>query len=325
MAAAIQGANLLSAEDLPTLWKAEAELEQVPTGVNPSPCAFQWPNAWYARSPEAWMARKTTPIPGVVAYRPETRTILGVRVDLPLKAIDYPLSLEERSQAPWLWQVQRAVAILEQHAHKIFAQADRYPEMAEVALSWRTEDFYERKVRLSSIVNGARNAGWIEAMMRLALLDGDGAADVYVYAVHGRHLQDLVHAAQVVILQQTKDKKIAAGVADRVAEMSRELDSLPREAQPRPTAISILEIARWAADQGLEMSTRYSFAAQVCKAVGDPTCQSALRSDGPSSDKAPSLAKFEVWFARARIVLDERAAAEKPKLVQLAAELHQRL
>jgi hypothetical protein len=94
MAAALRGGSLFSANDLPKLWKAYAELEMISVGVNPSPCEFVWPNAWHARSPQAWAERKRRPIPGVVADKMETRTVLGIRVDLPLNAMDYPLNIQ---------------------------------------------------------------------------------------------------------------------------------------------------------------------------------------------------------------------------------------
>lgn len=334
--AATQGASLLSAEFLPTLWKAAADLELVPTGVNPSPCLFASPNAFYARSPEAWRSRKEKPIPGVVAYRAETRTIFGVRINLPLEAIDYPLDLQERKKSPWYWQVQRAVALLRRGASQVFNTTDRYPEMAEVALRWRPTDFYERQIRLNNLVAGFRvGPAWVETMTKLALQDARGAdysnlelqtviswLDVHMAQEQWR---DLVHVAQIVILQQAKDERVAAGVASLVAKMSRSVDSLPARAQAQPTATSIRAIAKWTADQGLEVSTRYQFAVQVCEAVRDPTCESALRPGGTSSEKATSLARFEAWFAKQRLSLDERVATERPKLMQLAAQIHQRL
>jgi hypothetical protein len=280
ISAAAQGAALLSAEFLPTLWKADAGLGLVPTGVNPSPCLFVWPNAFYARSPEAWQHRSERPIPGVVASTAETRTILGVRINLPQQAIDYPLNLQESEKAPWHWQVQRAVTLLDRGASQIFSTVSRYQELAEVALKWRPTDFYERQVRLQNLVAGPRgDPAWVQALTMLALQDAPATnyADLEVQGVVNSldvHMvpdsSDLVHVAQIVILQQTKDERMAGAVASRVAEMSRILVSLPARAEDQPTATSILAIARWAADRGLDLSSRYQFSSQVCRAVRDP-------------------------------------------------------
>jgi hypothetical protein len=51
IAAPVQGGSLVTADELPKLWKAFAELEVIPTGVNPSPCEFVT-NAWAARRGE---------------------------------------------------------------------------------------------------------------------------------------------------------------------------------------------------------------------------------------------------------------------------------
>src|ERR1700680_4186099 len=161
MAAALQGSSLISAQGLPRLWKAYAEFQVLPAGVNPSPCEFVWPNAFAARSPQAWLARKKQPIPGVVAAKPETRTILGFRVDLPDKAVDYPLDLQGRNHTPWLWQMQRALKALANRVQQYYSQADRYPRMAEVALRWQPANFYEKQIRAQNLALGPRNSFWV--------------------------------------------------------------------------------------------------------------------------------------------------------------------
>jgi hypothetical protein len=71
MAAAFRGSNLISAQEIPKLWKAYAELQQLPTGVSSSPCKFVWGDARFTGSPaEAWLARKTQQFPYVVTSKP---------------------------------------------------------------------------------------------------------------------------------------------------------------------------------------------------------------------------------------------------------------
>ena len=207
--------------------------------------------------------------------------------------------------------------------------------MAEAALKWQPTDFYQRRVRLQNLVDGIFNASpaWVEAMVRLALLDGlpsyenlevQGiitSLDVHMVPRY----RDLVHAAQIVILQRAKDARVALGIAFRVAEMSRMVDSLPMQAQLRPSATSILAIANWTRNQQLEISMRCDFAVQVCKALSDPMCEAAFRPKATSSESAESLAHFDAWLAKQRLDLERRAVAEMPKFTQLTSEIHQRL
>jgi hypothetical protein len=223
IAAALQGARRIPAEELPNLWKAYAELEVLPTGVNPSPCEFVWPNAWAARSPETWALRRTKPIPGVVSINPEPRTILGFRVDRPLKAVDYPLDVRGRNNTPWLWQLQRAITILADSVQHVYSQPDRYPELAEVALRWHSANFYEQRIRLQYLNGGPRNPVWFETMIKLALQGEDGAGSLNVYGGYTTHIKDLAHTAQIVILQEASDAHVALEAADGVAGMARRL------------------------------------------------------------------------------------------------------
>jgi hypothetical protein len=323
MAAALQGVTLLTAKDLPTLWKAEAELEVLPKGVYPSPCEFIWPHA-ESRGGD-WFNGKFLPSSGGLPKQPQSVTVLGVHMDLPPQPVDYPLDEDARSKAPWLWQVARAIAIMEQGEREIFAQPGRYPEMAEVALSWQPANFYERQIRelnMVQVVEGLRNAYFIEAMVRLCLQGGGGLPQLVVSAVPTLHLKALAHAAQIVVLQQTHDEHIALGAAAAVAEMSRRIVSLPVDAQARPTGTSILAIARWAVDPDLDPSIRYLFATELCDATVEPDCKRWLDLD-QASKKGKRLFRFEAWLTAERPRLIENAAKERSALVKLAAEIHQ--
>jgi hypothetical protein len=70
-------------------------------------------------------------------------------------------------------------------------------------------------------------------------------------------------------------------------------------------------------NRDLEASTRDLFAWELCRAMDQPACQASLRSG--------SVAGLETWFAAERPRLEQQAAAEGPKLRELAAELHQRI
>ncbi len=258
MAAAYQGGGLIPASQLVRLWKASAEFEVLPTGVNPSPCAFI-ANAWAARSLEAWLMRKKRCVYLACQTKPETRNVVGYEVRLPETAIDYPLDVESRNGTPWLWQMARALGTLQANVQKYYAHPDRYAQMAEVALRWRPEDFYERQVRARALGQGPRNATWVRALMKLALDDDAStfaaslpspAMFLYAYGNDSLHLQELMHVAHIAVIQQASNWRTAAGSAAQLAEMKKRTPGGTNLSWfgwgPLRSATSIMAIAQWA-------------------------------------------------------------------------------
>ncbi|HYL73221.1 MAG TPA: hypothetical protein VEU96_03395 [Bryobacteraceae bacterium] len=324
IAAAFQGSSLISAQEIPRLWRAYVEFGALPAGVNPSPCIFRSDASWYPPSKEWWLLRNTRPPQGVVAAQPETRTILGFTVNLPTKAADYPLDLEHRNGTPWIWQMQRALDALVKGVRQYYAQPDRYPKMAEVALQWQPANFYEQRVRAESLIRGPRNLVWIETLTRLALQDGNGVDDLYVYGGDSYRFEKLVHTAQVVILQQTLDKGVAARTTFQVVQMARLKPSWPFEWKPLRTGTSMLAIVKWATNRELDDWTRYyCFAAPICRMLDQPPFEPDERLDPGSLQVQHSLAKFEAWVTREQPRLEQEAAKERKMLTDLAMELHQ--
>jgi hypothetical protein len=102
MMAAQYGAGATSVERLPTLWKAAAQLRSVPVGVYPSPCYFLR-SAQYG--PRDWAARRdrSRGSLGATVSAPQSLLIAGRTIALPVEAVDYPVTLDARASAPWLW------------------------------------------------------------------------------------------------------------------------------------------------------------------------------------------------------------------------------
>ena len=91
--AAKRGDSILSPEDLPLLSNAMVEIETVPKGVDPPPCSDM--------AAIGQLPREQT-----------TRMVLGHEIQLPTKNIALPITAEERDHSPWLWQMERALAII---------------------------------------------------------------------------------------------------------------------------------------------------------------------------------------------------------------------
>jgi hypothetical protein len=328
MAAAYQGGGLVPAEQLPRLWKASAEFEVLPTGVNPSPCKFI-ANQWAARGPEAWLMRKTHCVYLACQTKPETRNVLGYEVHLPETAIDYPLDLESRNGAPWLWQMARALSALEENVQKYYAHPDRYAQMTEVALRWHSDNYYERRVRAQALEQGPRNATWVRALMKLALDEGANTSlpspptFLYAYGNDSLHLEELIHVAHIVIIQQASDWSTAAGSAAQLVEMKKKTlggTSLSWFGWgPLRSASSIMAIAQWAMNPGLSVEQRYTFAHSILEIIDDPSFKPNPTAN--SQEQAEAVLHVEQWLYSNQVWLEPRVASEIDGLAAVAAEL----
>ena len=329
MGAAYQGGGLIPAEQLVRLWKVSAEFEVLPTGVNPSPCEFIG-SAWAARSPDVWMTRKPRGVGGTFSPKPETRNLLGFEIQMPEKSIDYPLDIESRNGAPWLWQMARALRALEENVRKYYAHPDRYAQMTEVALCWHPDDYHESLVRARALGQGPRNVSWVRALMRLALDERAGtavlpspAASLYAYGNDSLHLEELIHVAHIAIVQQTSDWRTAAGSAAQLAEMKKKTSGGTSLSWfgwgPLRSATSIMAIAQWAMNPSLSVEQRYSFAHSILEIIDDPPFKPNATAN--SQEQAEAVFHVEQWLYPNQVWLEPRVASEIDGLAAVAAEL----
>ena len=321
MAAAYQGGGRVSPEQLPRLWKAYAEFEVLPSGVVPMPCEFI-DNAWGARGPAVWAMRNRVPVQGTVSLSPESRNLLGFEVRLPQKAIDYPLDVDSRGNAPWVWQVSRALSVLVAKVRQYYADPDRYGSMTEVALRWHPNNFYERRVRNDALAFGPRNVEWIRTQLKLALDERVGAEVLYAWGKDSFHLEELMHVAHIAILERTDDPD-AAKTSSRLLGGMAKMQDMPGFAwKPLRTATSILAVARWAATRDMPVNDRYYLLGDsICQMVPEPPFKPNFQLPANGSEEVEALVAFEKWFARERTGLKQEAANEIAHLNDLAAEL----
>jgi hypothetical protein len=334
MMAAQNGAAATSVEHLPTLWKAAAELAAVPVGVYPAPCYFLR-SAQYG--PREWLRRRDRSFGslGATVSTPASRHVAGRTVDLPLEAVDYPVTLDARAGAPWLWQMRRAFDLLMPGVRKYFAAPDRYRAMAEAAWNWQPSDSYESHERLEALRTGPRNKDWVEIVVRLALDRQVGNAsvllDLYVWGNDPYHFEELVHAAQIAILQQTNRQPVAFDAAYQAERMATtKYASFSSVLKPIRTATATLAIAYWATNPRVKERDRYGFASKVCRMVDDPPFRPnpAIENSATgefATEMISSLAAFEVWLGGARARLERQAETERARWNAIAAEFGQRI
>lgn len=320
MAAAHLGGDRVPPGQLLRLWKAYAEFEVLPTGVNPPPCEFIG-NAWGARSPSVWAMRKTVPVPGTVSGKPESRTLLGFETRLPEKAIDYPLNVADRNPTPWVWQMSRALTELERNVRQYYAHPDRYVRMTEAALQWHPDNFYERRVRTRALTQGPRNASWVRTQLKLALDEGIAAGVLNTSGDDNLHLEELIHVAHIAILQQSSDWRVAAGSAALLAEMKKKTGTTLPWFGPEPlrSATSVMAMAQWAMNASLSVEQRYTFARAILDIVDDPSFKPNPTAD--SKEQAGAVRNAENWLYTGQVWLEPRVAREIDGLDAVAAEL----
>ncbi len=334
MVAARQGGGLVGLERLPELWKAQADLDRPSVPWIGSPCAFLFSANL---TPLKWVTRHSAYVSTV---KPQSILFMGQQFAQP---IEYPVTQADRDNAPWLWQMEQMLPVLMNAVATYYAQPDRYPAMAGVAWNWRTSDWWEARVREGALCRGPRNVAWLENIVRLALEHNPaeaapGAApnptetgaypvtDLYVGGNDSYHFEELVHAAQIVILQRTNRRDVATQAAFQIAQLATWKDSLGPDSPLKPlqTATSILALARWAANRKIDAWGRYiTYAGAICQMVNDPPYRPNPQAHESTGQMADALGAFDVWFSKQRPQLERAAAAERSHLNALAAELHQ--
>lgn len=258
--------------------------------------------------------------------------MLGYEVRLPETAIDYPLDLESRNGAPWLWQMARALGALQGSVQKHYAHPDRYAQMVEVALRWRPADYNERQVRVRALEHGPRNAAWVRALMKLALDESAGALasslpsptmSLYAYGNDTLHFQELLHVAHIAIIQQASDWRAAAGSAAQLAEMKKRTPGQTSLSWfgwgPLRSATSIMAMAQWAMNPSLSVDQRYSFAHAILEIVDDPSYKP--KPAASSQERAEAVLHVEDWLYPNQVWLEPRVGSEIDGLAAVAAEL----
>ena len=331
LVAATHGHTIAPAQ-LPALWTAVAAFEHLPTGVYPSPCAYNGSSSQPGFNPSNWPDRAKWAF-GAKAWRVEQREVLGRRVDLPTTAIDYPLTTADRERAPWLWQMNHVLPILMESVQARYASPSQYRALKEVAFAWKPTDYYEasvrnRALRVDSRI-GPRNADWVDAVVRLALenpsapyndLDRYGISDLYVCCEDTYDLEQIVHVAHIVILQNTKRPDVAVDAALGLTKLATmKASSYNRELKPLQTATAMMAISRWAVDPQVAPSSRYLwFAGAISQMVPDPPFvldREVFNTRRDVLDRSPevasALAAFEAWWAGRQSQFEQQAAKER--------------
>jgi hypothetical protein len=303
--AANEGGPVIMPEQLPVVLQTAAEARSRNTGVHDSPCEYL-PFHGMHRTID-WSTRSST-------------------------SIDYPVTREQRDHAPVPWQMQQVLPVLLRSMGSYYSShPDRYPLLSEAAWKWHPHNFEEASVRSDVLLRGPRNAALVENIVRLALDDkfpdkaAGAAADLYVYGNDDSHFEELVHAAQIIILQRAKAERVVSEAAFWTRRLATDKYGSYGAGQLKNirSATAILALSRWALDRHVNSWTRYiSYAGEICSMVADPPYHPEQNMHGKENELAAALSDFEFWFAKQKERLEKEAAAEHDHWSAVAAELH---
>jgi hypothetical protein len=323
---ATRAAALIGPEELPALWKASAALQETQV-VGPYPCYYILSSNL---TPRDWITRSNR-LPVRASTAPKTFFVFSREVEFPTSLSDYPVTLDDRNQAPWLWQLSRAFPILMRSVESRYSAPDLYPLLGETAWAWQPSNDFEKRTRANALAAGPKNALWVETLVRLIREDPVNygfttkLSDFTLFTPY--HTEELLYAANMFLLAKTDDERIATESAFQLHRFHENRSDtnfgFPVTVKALKTATAILEVSRWATNPSLNLFNRYAaFAVAVCK-MADPApfdCSKTLAPQSP--ELIGAMNKFEQWLETQRKPLQKKAEAERPWLDSLLRELH---
>jgi hypothetical protein len=258
--------------------------------------------------------------------------VFGHEVPRPASLLDYPATLDDRNRAPWVWQLSQALPILMRSVEVRYSAPELYPRLVETAFAWQPSNDFEKRTRAAALAVGPKNALWAETVVRLILTEPlaygltNDLGDFTYYVPY--HTEELLYAANMVLLAKTANEQVAALVAFKLerfrkARAGAGFGGLPVTVKDLKTATAILEVSRWATNPALNLYSRYySFALPVCKMVDPAPFDCSKTLDPQSPELIGIMNKFEQWLATQREPLLKKAEVERPWLDSLLQELH---
>ena len=263
--------------------------------------------------------------------------ILGHEIKLPKTIVSFPVTGEERDHSPWLWQMEKVLAILFDKSNMYYGDI-RYPARVHAAWKWPIASSSNRdsnqvewnkvSIRTRALTEGApHDILLFQTILKLALNDNNyvsQSAPVQDLDSWGpdHHLEELAQAAQIIVLRKTLWRDVAVETAFEAASAARYKGDTMPHAKLVKTATAILAIGRWAMDRSFNSWDRYyGFVKPICMIAEDAPCSSDHLRDPNDPRLAERLRTFEAWFEMKKPALEQKAEAESPYLRSLAKEL----
>jgi hypothetical protein len=239
----------------------------------------------------------------------------------------YPTNPTQRTSAPFDWQLQHALDVLDREVKAYYADPARNPALLRAMEALHPADTYEVAYRLEALVTGPRDIALLRRLIRATL--------AYPITPHAPILRTLtasatdtagfleqLHAAQLVLLAQTQNPGLASDIASSVFHLASPSSVNQPELKPVRTATSVLALARWVQRPDLSPETRSVLLKKFASMVDRFPLRWDANAQPDDKEIVEILAMFDNWLASHRANLDDEAAAERPHLEELLAELN---
>ena len=312
-AAAVQGRGSIPVEWVPRLWRAIGELR-----------SEQQRHRWGLKSHPLSAAMN---LPSSI--EPERqRRIFGHGWSVPDRPIEYPLTREEREQAPWPWQVQVALGDLysglipntyapleRDKAEAYLAAVLTMPCTTDEEAQWFVEATQSSShFKTPAIMAALRNIGVNPA------LPGAAAQVSGMYADATRLWDDpraywIGYAGILNILRKTPHAVAREGAAYQAVHLREAFRDGAELRRPIPAAV-ILDMSRrgLTPDTGSEWKRLYTYVFSVVAALDEPPFQADRGMSPESPMVSQRLGEFRQWYEAQRSALEDLARQQQREL-----------
>ena len=326
LAAALQGANVLTYEFLPRLMSARGELR-----------AEERAHAFGLR-PHPMSAAPALPGASASSKAAGARTILSHKWPVPAQLGDYPLTWQEECDAAWPWQVEQALdQLFNRLAYRARGEGGAGWHAAALTMPWSTDEEALRFVEATSAVmpfltlpvlarwrSIALHAAMPESASRVA-----GELGELQRLWNDPRSGELAELLALDTLRSSPHVRARENAAYSIASMGRTVlaEQAGKDARPWPGAAQLpaiadslfLELGRMGLDarEGDEWSRLYAYVFSLCECLETPPIAVDRRMDPSSAEVKRSLDTFAQWFRAREAGFEAGSAKEQPAWTQL--------
>lgn len=175
----------------------------------------------------------------------------------------YPVAAADRERAPLEWQLERALAVLQDGVLEHYRTTGQYNRVRVAALAWEPGS-YEESSRRAAVISGAPDGPQRTGdLVRISITDHyvtiGLSQSLYVPCHNKFRDQELAHMGLVLMLEHARTEGAAAAAAYQLAKQAeRTVDCPSAKPSPRPhkTYTALVGLARWATRQSSKIYDR---------------------------------------------------------------------
>ena len=239
----------------------------------------------------------------------------------------YPINDTQRANAPFDWQLQRALDVLDRGVKAYYADPTRSAALLRAMEAWQPADTYEAAYRFEALLTGPRDTALLQRLIRATLAYPNAPFAPILRTLTASPTDtaaflERLHVAQLVLLAQTRNSALVSDLATSVLRLASPSSVNQPPLKPVRTATSVLALAGWVQRPDLSAETRNILAKKFRPLVDRLPLVWDANVQPTDKELLQMLATFDNWLVSHRASLDDEAAAERPHLEELLAELN---